>query len=55
MPNITISKGATPLNPFLERTMFTSKSTADFPCKTLSKYGAHRKKHPGTIFWHILL
>jgi len=30
MPNITISKGATPLNPNLERTMFTSKSTAYF-------------------------
>ena len=30
MQNITILKGATPLNPYLERTMFKSKSTADF-------------------------
>jgi len=30
MPNIIISKGATPMNPDLERTMLTSKSYAQF-------------------------
>ena len=30
MPNIIISKGATPMNPDLERTMLTSKSYAHF-------------------------
>ena len=29
MPNYVLSKAATPLNSYLERAMFTSKSTAD--------------------------
>ena len=31
---VPISKGITPLNPYLKRTMFTSKSTADFAMQT---------------------
>jgi len=30
MTNLIISKGATPMNPYLERPMLTSKSYADF-------------------------
>ena len=29
MPNYVLSKAATPLNPYLERAIITSKSTAD--------------------------
>jgi len=48
MPNYVLSKGATPMNPHLERTMFTSKSYARF-CyeKNISKPGAHSEIWPG--------
>ena len=55
MPNYVLSNAATLMNPHFERTMFTSKSFADFALKnTLSKSVAHRQIWADTIWLNIL-
>ena len=50
IPNYIFAKAATPLNLYLERAMFTSKSTANFAIQNPFKV-----RSTGTNFSHILL
>ena len=51
MPNYIFAKAATPMNPYLERTVFTSKSTADFAMQNLFKVWSTQEEMPRYQFF----